>query len=188
MVERFVSYRNQADVYNSAAVMVRGLLTNVQPERDLFRNYLSSAREAPTAKFRNESDARAYEPDVVSARDNFRTELAQMRNCLTLFRERLSSYMPALLNIIDKIVGQGGQFGAASANPRLPITVLVCCNTNNFFVVSCGQAKLLFFVLSFVCRLRLQICWWLVCTPLFLRGRTLRRMCGFSCDLVKTVC
>lgn len=119
MVERFVRYRNQGDMYDCAAVTVRGMSANVQRERDGLRNDLAEKREATAQTVRNEGAARAREAEVAAARDNSRTELTQVRNCLNRFRERLSSGMHALLNIFNSIVGQGGQFGSVSANRRL---------------------------------------------------------------------
>lgn len=59
----------------------------------------------------------------MAARDNARTKLAQVRNFLTLFREWITSCMPALLKIFDSIVGQGN--GTPPANSLLSSTCFV---------------------------------------------------------------
>lgn len=61
MVERFVLYVNQADMYTCAAVTVRGMLTNVQGEFDGLRNDLSTTRQVTAQAARNEGAARMRE-------------------------------------------------------------------------------------------------------------------------------
>lgn len=80
MVERFVRYRNQADMDDRAAVTVRGVLTNVHRERNGLRNDLLAAREATAAAACNEDATRAREVEAVAAHDNGRTNLTQVRN------------------------------------------------------------------------------------------------------------
>lgn len=90
MVERFFHYRDQADMYDPAAVTLSGLLlTNVRRERDGLRNELAAAREETAQAIRNEGVARAREMEETVAPDNDRNELVPVRNCLTLFREWL---------------------------------------------------------------------------------------------------
>lgn len=123
MAERFVRYRDQADIYDGAAVTVRGTLTNVQPERDWIRNEFAATREVTAQAVSDESAARLRGAEVVASRDNARTELAQVPNCLTPFGEWISSDMPELLNSFDSIVGQRGQgSGTRPTNSRLSIT------------------------------------------------------------------
>lgn len=94
------------------------MLTNVQRECDILRNDLAATRVETAAVARNEGAACAREAEVVAARDNFRTKLTQARNSLICFLEWLSSGMPALLNIFDSILEQGGQGGTVIANQR----------------------------------------------------------------------
>lgn len=72
-------------MYDRAAVTVRGMLKNVQREREILWNDLAAAREATAETVRNEGAARAREAEAVVACDNDRTELTQVCNCFTIF-------------------------------------------------------------------------------------------------------
>lgn len=54
------------------------------------------------------------------ARDNVRSEIAQVCNVLTHFPESVSLDRPALLNIFDSTIGQGN--GTQSPNTLLLVT------------------------------------------------------------------
>lgn len=94
-------------MFDRAVVTVCGMLWNVQRQSDSLRNDLVAARVVTAAAVRNQRAARAREAEALSAWDNVRTELTQVRNSFNHFREWLSSRMLALLNIFDSIVGQG---------------------------------------------------------------------------------
>lgn len=96
---------------------MRGLLSNVQCERDGFRNESPAARESTPQVVRNEGADRAREAEAVAVRDNASTVLTQVGEFLTHFWEWISLGMLALLKIFNSIVGQGN--GTPLANPRL---------------------------------------------------------------------
>lgn len=60
---------------------------NVQRERDVLRNELDEEREPMAQAVRNEGEGRGREVEAMATRDNARTKLTQVRNCLTSFRE-----------------------------------------------------------------------------------------------------
>lgn len=69
-------------MYNHGVVTVHGSLMNIK--RDLYGlwNELVAELEAMTQDVCNEGDARACESEAIGARDNARTKLTQLRNCL----------------------------------------------------------------------------------------------------------
>lgn len=87
MVERFVIYWDQDGMYYRAVVTVLMLLTNLKRKYNGLLNQLAAAREATAKAIRSDGEARASMAETIAARDNFWTELVEVRNFLTLFRE-----------------------------------------------------------------------------------------------------
>lgn len=66
---------------------MRRLITYVQRKLQELRNEWAAKFEATAQSVLKEGAAHAREAEMVAPRDNSRTELSKVRNCLNLFRE-----------------------------------------------------------------------------------------------------
>lgn len=127
-------------MHDRAVVTASGLLVNMQCECDGLRNVFAAAREATAQAVCNGGAACAREAEVVPARDNARTELVQVRNCLTRFRKWVSSSLPALLNIFDSIVGKVTAFRQRIHGCRLHVELFVSSCLSSLYMLFRSKA------------------------------------------------